>query len=130
MTTQRTQQIGAEIHRATQDVLQRGAHDPRIRGLISVVEVDVAPDLSEAVIRVSVLPQEHGILTVKGLQAAQKYFRSEIAQRVSLRRMPRIQFVLDETLKKQAAVHAAINRATPSTDDAALLENEEQDAGL
>lgn len=126
---QRTRQVGAELQRALQDILRRGAHDPRIRGLISITEVNVAPDFAEAVVRVSVLPEKHAELTLTGLNAAAGFFRSEIAQRVAMRRTPRIRFTIDQSLKKQAEVHAAINRAVDSgthTDDIHSRNEEDQ----
>jgi len=89
-------------------LLAKGLNDPRIRGLVSVTEVDLSPDQSQAVVRVSVLPAEAGPLTVAGLRHAAPRLVSEIASVVRARRIPSLQFQLDERLKKQAAFDAAL----------------------
>ena len=102
-------QIESVLKRSVQDVLTRGLNDPRVRGLISVTKVDVAPDYSEAIVWCSVLPEEHGPLSIKGIEHAGAWIRRTVAEKVSLRRMPKLVFRLDESLKKQAEVLSAIN---------------------
>ena len=92
-----------------QDILSRGLNDPRVRGLVSVTKVDVSPDYAEAIVWCSVLPEEHGALSIKGIEHAAAWIRRTAASRVSLRRMPRLSFRLDNSLKKQAEVLSAIN---------------------
>jgi len=90
-------------------LLAKGLNDPRIRGLVSVTEMDLAPDQSHAVVRVSVLPAESGRLTVAGLRHAAPRIAVELGRVVRARRMPTLDFQLDERLKKQAALDAALN---------------------
>jgi ribosome-binding factor A len=106
--TQRTEQIASVIRAAVQAVLSRGLNDPRVRGLISVTKVEVLPDLSEARVHVSVLPAEQAELTMHGLRGAAGYVQREIAPEVTAKRMPRLVFRLDESLKKQSEINAAI----------------------
>ena len=54
------EQVASEVRRRLQDLLVRGLSDPRVRGMVSVTDVKVAPDLSEAYVKVSVLPEEQG----------------------------------------------------------------------
>ncbi len=105
------QQIASVLRRAIQARLVKGLHDPRVRGMISVTEIRLTDDYSEARVYVSVLPQEHERMTLKGLHSAAGHLRREIAGEVSFRRMPRLIFKLDSSLKKQAEVNAAIRRA-------------------
>ncbi|MCI0632015.1 MAG: 30S ribosome-binding factor RbfA [Phycisphaerales bacterium] len=117
--TQRTEQIAAVIRAAVQDVIIRGLNDPRVRGLISVTKVEVTPDLSDARVFVSILPAEHSELTMHGLQSAARHIQSQIAGEVTARRLPRLSFRLDESLKKQAMIDAAIakGRQRANNDD-------------
>lgn len=109
--TRQQDQVSATLHRALQTVLSRGLHDPRIRGLISVTRVEVAPDRTQATVYVSVLPAEHEALSVHGLNHAAPHIRTEVGEQVRIRKMPRLFFKVDQGLKKQAAVHAAIDQA-------------------
>lgn len=125
----RAQQIGSEIRDAVQMILARGElHDPRIRGLITITGVAVTEDLAEARISVSVLPAEHGDLTMHGLRSAASLLRRQIGRRVRMRSIPRLTFQLDESLKKQAAVVSAIRDAIgPGSDDMAIPGGQRQD---
>lgn len=114
------EQVESLIMKAVQGVLTRGLSDPRVRGLISVTKVKVSPDLANADVWISVLPEKHANLTHRALQHASSHIRSAVSGKVALRKMPRISFLLDESLKKQAAIHSAINQAiamTPQDDE-------------
>tara|TARA_B100001115_G_scaffold179696_1_gene170897 strand:- start:900 stop:1301 length:402 start_codon:yes stop_codon:yes gene_type:complete len=110
-------QIESVLKRSVQDVLTRGLNDPRVRGLVSVTKVDVSPDYAEAIVWCSVLPQEHGPLSIKGIEHAATWIRRTVAEKVSLRRMPRLSFRLDESLKRQAEVLSAINEGRRRDDE-------------
>lgn len=111
--TVRTQQVAASIRAAVQMSITRGLNDPRIRGLVSVTKVQLAPDLSEAFIHVSVLPEEHSTLTLRGLESAAGHIRTALRDSIRLRKTPRLVFRLDESLKKQAKLDAAIRSGLP-----------------
>jgi len=117
----RPEQIVSLVRRAVQQELLRGVNDPRVRGLVSVVRVAVDPDLAEARVFVSVLPEEHGRLTVAGLQSAAIHLQRRIQADLPLRRMPHLRFVLDDSLKKAAAIDEATrpaDEAPPPPDEA------------
>jgi ribosome-binding factor A len=107
----RTAQVAAVIRAEVQQVLSRGVNDPRVRGLISVTKVDVTADLAEARVFVSILPQEHAELTMHGLRSAAGFIQREIAPAITMKRMPRLSFRLDDSLKKQAVLDAAITQS-------------------
>jgi len=106
----RTDKIASVIQHAVQEVIVRGLGDPRIRGLVSITKVEVTPDLGEAKVHISVLPQQFEQLTMHGLHDAAGHIQHEIAEAVSARRLPRLRFVLDDSLKKQAALEAALRQ--------------------
>lgn len=103
--------LEARLRRALQMLMVKGLNDPRIRGLISVTELDLAADQSRAIVRVSVLPAEAGPLTVAGLRHAAPRLVVELGQMVRARRMPMLDFQLDDRLKKLAAFDAALNES-------------------
>lgn len=108
----RSARMAAEIRRAMQQLLARGLNDPRIRGLLTVTGVDVSDDRREAVVRVSVLPDEHAKLTMHGLRAATGRLRREAMSRVRSRTFPQLRFELDRAYKEELGVLAAISRAS------------------
>jgi ribosome-binding factor A len=109
--SRRTQQMASEIHKAIQEVIDRGLHDPRISGLITVTGVRVTDDLKSAFVEVSILPGEKQTLTMHGLRAAARHIRRQVGDLIAIKQMPEVVFRLDESLKKQAGVLDAISRA-------------------
>ncbi len=104
-------QIESTLKRAVSEVLTRQISDPRIVGLISITHVDVSPDLHEAYVYVSVLPEQHQKRTLAGLRHATGYIHQLVKKAVALKTVPRLDFRVDESLKKEAVVLAAIQRA-------------------
>ena len=76
-----------------------GLKDPRTKGgLVTITRVEVASDLSTCKVYVSVLdsaktPKE----VVDALRAAKGHVRSEIAQRMHIRRAPEFTFIEDDS---------------------------------
>jgi ribosome-binding factor A len=107
----RAAQVASVISRAVQMEIQRGMSDPRVRGMVTVLGTDLSPDLEDACVRVSVLPGEHGALTVRALNHAHGHFRKVLLEETRMRRVPRVRFELDESLKRAAAVDLALRQA-------------------
>ena len=104
----RVTQVAAEVRRAVQAEIARGLNDPRVQGIVSVTQVDVLPDGTEARIRVSVLPAERASLTLSGLRAAAGFLRRRVMDETMIGRVPRLLFEVDERLKLQSALDAAL----------------------
>lgn len=113
----RTEQIGSVIREAVQRVISRGLNDPRVRGIITVTDVRVTPDLNDAFLMVSILPEEHQELTMHGLKAAAGHIRRQIGGDVAARKLPRLNFRLDERMKKEAAVLGALAKVAHERDN-------------
>ena len=111
MTNHKVEQVASAIQRGVQEVIARGLQDPRISGLITVTEVRVTQDFTQAIISVSVLPEDREALVHHGLEAAKNFIRREVGEKVRMRQVPQLVFKIDHSLKKQAAVLKDINRA-------------------
>ena len=107
----RTEKLGSVIQAAVQNVLIRGLNDPRVRGLVSVTKVEVTEDMAEARVFISVLPQHCAELTMHGLHDAAGHIQRQIAPDITTKRMPRLRFIADDSLKRQAQLDAAIGMA-------------------
>lgn len=113
--SRRAEQVASTLRRAIQDVIARGLSDPRISGLLTITEVRVSQDLREAIVMVSVLPEERQELALHGLRHAAPHIRREVGEVIRSRQLPTLIFKLDESLKKQAAVIRAIAQAKLSS---------------
>ena len=107
---------GYKIGRITSDVkmtlseLFREIKDPRISKLLSIVKVDVSGDLSYATVYVSAI--EGGEATaesVKILRGASGFLRRELGGRLSLRKVPELRFIADDSIEQSARISKIID---------------------
>ncbi len=119
----RIARVRSSIQKSIQASLSRGLGDPRIRGLVSVTDVDVAPDLGRARIKISVVPDKYESRVIRGLQSASGRLRAEVGQSARLRKVPKLAFEIDRSLKNQAELEGLVR------EDEIQLEPEETDRG-
>ncbi|MBE3582958.1 MAG: 30S ribosome-binding factor RbfA [Limnochordaceae bacterium] len=95
----RVERLREEIKREISDILRR-FKDPRI-GFVTVTDVELSRDLEHAKVFVSVLgTEEEKEETMKTLTAATGYVRSELGQRIRIRRLPELVFVYDHAVER------------------------------
>ena len=83
------------------ELIARNLKDPRIRGTISVTEVKTSPDLRHARVYVSILgSDEQRRESLAALQHAAGFFRHELGERLTLRRVPELDVRLDESIER------------------------------
>lgn len=98
MNKTRTNRIGEEIKKELSILLQREMKDPRI-GFVTVTGVEVTPDLQQAKVFVSVFGSaEQKEASLRGLQKAKGFLRTEIAKRIKLRHAPDLIFKMDASI--------------------------------
>jgi len=94
----RANRVGEQMKKELGDIIGRKIKDPRI-GFVTVTDVSVSGDLQIAKVFISVLgDEEQRENTLKGLAKAKGFIRSEIGQRIRLRKTPEIQFEFDESI--------------------------------
>lgn len=92
-------------------MLTRGLNDPRMTGsMVTVTEVDLAKDGRDATVHVSVLPEKHEARCVAAIKHASGHIRRQSGELIRMRALPQLHFVLDQRLKKQAGVIAALGQ--------------------
>ena len=100
--SQRQKKIGSVLQRDLVDVLQKAATQGGMKGiLISVSKVKVTVDLSVAKVYLSIFPNDKGKELIEGIKSNAPLIKHELAQRTKhqLRRMPALQFYLDDSLE-------------------------------
>jgi ribosome-binding factor A len=128
----RTQQIESTLKRAISEVIVKQLGDPRIVGLVSVTRVQISPDLRDAFVYISVLPEQHEGKSLHGLRSATGRIHSLLRKKVAMRAVPRLDFRLDKSLKKEAVVFDAIRQASerdPPLPDPPQAASDEDEAG-
>jgi ribosome-binding factor A len=77
--------------------------DPRIAEMISITRVTVAPDLENATVYVSVMGDEaEQAASLKALSHAAPFLRRTLKERIRIRKVPALHFVLDHTIEEGA----------------------------
>ncbi|MCI0650726.1 MAG: 30S ribosome-binding factor RbfA [Planctomycetes bacterium] len=100
-------------------ILTRELKDPRI-GFVSVLQVEPTDDIKEAVVRVSIFGTEaEQRTTLRGLEAARPFIQALLAERVKLRHVPVLRFLLDESIRKGMEMEELIRRARAEDEQAA-----------
>ncbi len=86
------------------DILLRKIKDPRI-GFVTVTDVEVADDLRNAKVFVSVYGSDaEKESSLKGLRSAAAFIRSEVGKRMRMRYLPELLFRFDPTVERGAHI--------------------------
>ena len=116
MSTRRIERVNEFIRREVCFLLQREVKDPRI-GFITVLDCKVTPDLKEARVYVSVMGDKNKkAKAMLGLQSAAPYMQGVIGKNMKMRYIPKLMFVLDESMDKAAHIEELLKK----------IKNEEQ----
>lgn len=117
MSRIRVSRVGEQIKKELSQIIQTEMKDPRI-GFVTVTAVEMSSDLKTAKIYVSVFgsPEEKE-KTLTGLEKAKGFMRSEIGNRIHLRHIPEMNFVMDSTLDYSEHINKLIGDVTEEKQD-------------
>jgi ribosome-binding factor A len=113
----RATRVGEQMKKELSDIIGRKLKDPRI-GFVTVTDVRVTGDLQQAKVYISVLgDEEQRQNTLKGLEKAKGFIRSEIGQRIRLRKTPEIFFEIDESIEYGNRIEQLIRQISTEQED-------------
>ncbi len=113
MTARRLLKAAEAIREVVGMAILTEIRDPRVQG-ITVTSVAVAPDMRSAKINVSVMGDEtQQALAIRGLEHSAGFLQHKIAKRIDTRYTPRLQFVLDQGVKKSLEVARILSEVLP-----------------
>jgi len=101
METKRQKRIAKLLQQDLAEILQGEIRRAGVKNfLVSVTKTYVTPDLSLARVYVSIFPPEKAKESIEALRQNAKLVKHAVAQRVrhQLRKMPDLEFYLDDTL--------------------------------
>nr|WP_295970380.1 30S ribosome-binding factor RbfA [uncultured Bacillus sp.] len=106
----RANRVGEQMKKELGEIIGRKIKDPRI-GFVTVTDVQVTGDLQQATVYISVLGDEkQRENTLIGLAKAKGFIRSEIGQRIRLRKTPEILFEFDESVDYGNRIESLLNQ--------------------
>ena len=95
-TNHRHERVGEEIAHEINAMLAGELKDPRLEGMVVVSEVRVQPDMKHARVFVNMRgSSKEQTDAIKALEHASGFIRSELIERLQLRRLPELHFTLD-----------------------------------
>ncbi len=105
----RMDRIADLMHRSIAKLLREEFKDPRVE-FVTVAFVKVSRDLAHAKVYVTVLDESKTLATIKILNGAAGFFRSQLARMMSLRIVPKPQFIFDESIARGTRILSLIER--------------------
>jgi ribosome-binding factor A len=101
MPSERPSRVGDQIRVEIADLLAREVHDPGI-GFLTITRVAVTPDLQQARVHYTTMGDEKARReSRRALERAKPFLRRQLGRRLSLRRVPELQFFFDESVERQ-----------------------------
>ena len=98
MSSQRQLRVAEEVRHILSEIIQRGdLPEGSLSTPVTVSRVDISPDLQNALVFVMPLGGLHKEETLDVLKTNKWYLRKNLGQKVTLRRVPQLHFILDET---------------------------------
>ena len=116
MKKQRLEGIGKEIMRVISKVILEEVKNPKIKGLVSVTEVDVTEDLKFADTYFSILPplnsdekQYDSEEILEALNEIKGFLRRKIAEEIDIRYTPEIRVKIDNSIENAIKITKLLN---------------------
>ena len=93
----RSNRVAEQMKKELGEIIARKLKDPRI-GFVTVTDVEVTGDLQQATVYITVLGDDKKRReTLKGFAKAKGFMRTEIGQRIRLRKTPELMFEFDKS---------------------------------
>jgi len=113
MPTRRQEKVARVIKEVVSDAIANHLNDPRIEGLVSVTRVEIAADLRQANVYVSVLGKSETAQnkTYAAIAHARRRIQALLAGKLQMRFCPVLHFYRDEQFKKALQTLKLIDQA-------------------
>jgi len=133
MSSRRVLKAAEAVREAVSMAILTGLNDPRVQD-VTVTFVEMTPDMRQAKVHVSIMGDEtKQRLSLAGLKSAAGYLQSRVANRIETRYTPRLEFILDQGVKRSIQIAEILGRvlpkqpAEPGSDEELAEESAEED---
>lgn len=112
MPTRRQEKVARVVKEAVSDAIANHLNDPRIEGFVSVTRVDMAADLRNADVYLSIFGKNDAAQnrTFTAISHAKKRIQSLVAGRMQSKFCPVLHFYMDEKFKKTLEIMKLIEQ--------------------
>jgi len=117
MSSRRILKAAEAIREVVSMAILTDLRDPRVAG-VTVTYVEVSPDMRQAKVHVSIMGDEaQQRLCLHGLRSSAGFLQSKISDRIDTRYTPRLQFHLDQGVKKSLAISQMLQELLPDSSE-------------
>lgn len=110
----RTDRIAEMMQRKLAQIIQQEIKDPRLPAFITISAVTVTRDLGHAKIYFTTLLDETRMAD-KILNASASYLRTALARTLTMRTVPQLHFIYDESIEYGRNLSKLIDKANPES---------------
>lgn len=127
MGKRRQERMSVEIKKILSNIIHEDIKDPRIDfTTVSITRVDVPSDISHARVNISILgDEEKQEETMKALQKARGYIRTEVARQLQIRHAPDLDFRLDKSIEHGIRISTLLEGISKETQEKKEISSED-----
>ncbi|MDL2259170.1 30S ribosome-binding factor RbfA [Eubacteriales bacterium OttesenSCG-928-K08] len=110
MSAIRQDRMNEEVKKVVSEIV-REMKDPRISPMTTITQAEVTNDLRHAKLYVSVYDQADDVRqeTVRALNHAASFITKELGNRMQIRRLPAMKFLLDTSIEYSVHINSILN---------------------
>ncbi|MFS0574183.1 30S ribosome-binding factor RbfA [Sporosarcina sp. 179-K 3D1 HS] len=113
----RANRVAEQMKKELGAIIGQKLKDPRV-GFVTVTDVEVTGDLQQATVFISVLGKDsEREATLTGLTKAKGFIRSEIGQRIRLRKTPEIEFEFDDSVEYGNRIESLLRQVSDEREE-------------
>ncbi len=113
MAKNREVRLEGEFRRALSEIFLTDLKDPRVSAMLSVMRVEITPDLKYAKVYVSIYDTPERVdSTMEALERAEGFIRAKLNDKIKVRRIPNLAFVHDTSVEYSIHISKLIDEVT------------------
>jgi ribosome-binding factor A len=107
----RNERVRKTLMKEIADILQKDIRDPRISGVVSILDVEISHDNSYAKVYYSIFGnEEQKEKTKAAIEQHTSKIRYEVGKRIRLRLTPELRFIYDDSIERGSKIHEIMEK--------------------
>lgn len=108
--SKRILRINSEIEKAINEIFTYEIKNPKITGIITVTKCETTMDLDICKVYVSIFTPDNKQEVFDEIRHSARFIRQEVCRKVLLRKVPYLEFILDESQEYTDRIEKAIEQ--------------------
>lgn len=115
--SKRILRINSEIEKTINQILAYEIKNPRITGIITVTKCETTMDLDICKVYVSIFSSDDNQAIFDEIKHSAGFIRQEVCKRMQLRKVPYLEFILDNSQEYNDRIEKAIDQINKERND-------------